>query len=119
MSHNSKYGKKIKDLRILKQTLKKLGIPFRENVVVSNFERESIDAAVAFKLKGWRYDVSVLKDGTLVYDHWGSAHNTMQRLGQTVQAYNVAAVMDKANQHVSSAWKEKTKNGSVRIVMEY
>ena len=95
-------------------------VPLIDNlVIVSNYESERIEAAIAFKLEGWRYDISVLKDGTLIYDHWGAERNTMPLLGKTVQAYNVAAVMDRANQYVSTAWQEKMKNGSVKIVMEY
>lgn len=119
MSHKSKFAMKIKDIKIFKKTLKKLGIEFTENDIAQMYGSQTEKARIAFKLPGWRYAIAVNDDGEIIYDHFGSEYDSFKHLGKTVQAYNIAAITSKANQHVSTYYQNKLKDGSVRLVLEF
>lgn len=120
MSHNSRHKMKLKNLDALKSVLEEKGISFRENCVVKMYGSNSAKAALAFKLKGWKYEVAVSENGEITYDHFGSRPNTMHLLGETVQAYNKEAITLKAWEWglTTNVQEEKVKDG-IKLILEF
>jgi len=123
MSHISTYAQKVKDISSFKVTLQNLGITYRENCDVQQFGRNIVEnAAIGFQIPGWKYEIAVKDDGSILYDHWGSEPNTMERLGLVLQKYNEDVILSAAygQENVSNVWTEKkVANGDTVIVLEY
>ena len=117
MSHVSKYKMMIKDIEVLKKVLTANGILYKENVKTSLYGSSRVDAALEFKLEGWRYACAVTKDGEIMYDHFGSSSNTFQNLGLTIKAYNKEVVMSKVLGFATNWWEEEIKDG-IKLVVE-
>lgn len=118
MSHISKYKMKIKDRNTLKATLGKNNIKFRENCTVKMFGSNKVEAELAFKLPGWKYECAITKDGEIMFDHWGSKSNTFEQLGKVIQLYNKDAIIAKAFGVTKNFWEEKCEEG-IKLVLEY
>ena len=123
MSHVSKYKHKVKNLSALKSVLEREGIPYKENCTVNLYGSNRVKADLAFKLPGWRYEVAVTKEGELMYDHYGSQSNTLQKLGETVQAYNKEVIMARVYglmaEGVSTNWWEEVTKEGTKLILEY
>lgn len=122
MSHISTYAQKITSIETFKNVLANRGIQYRENCNVQQFGQNIVQgAAIGFRLPGWKYEIAVMPDGRVLYDHWGSEANTMETLGLTLQAYNEDAIMEKAwgEEGVQNIWTEEFPNGVREIVLEY
>lgn len=107
MSHVSQYKMRCKDLSALKQVLDSKGISYRENVMTQLYGSNKVNAALEFKLPGWRYSCAVDEEGVIHYDHFGSQSNTIHLLGETVQEYNKAVIMPKIFEFAQNWWEEK------------
>ena len=118
MSHVSKYKMKISELSVLKSVLKKQGIKYKENCKVSLYGSNRVEAALAFQLPGWKYQCAVTKDGDIMFDHYGSSSSSFDRLGETVQAYNKQAIMNKAYGFATNWYESQVKEG-IKITLEY
>ena len=118
MSHTSKYKMKTKNFTILKNVLESKGIKYRENCTVKLFGSSKIEAKVAFKLPNWRYECAVTEEGDIMYDHYGSSIKSFSELGETVQAYNKEAIINKALNFASNWWEESATEG-VKLILEY
>ena len=118
MSHVSKYKMKAKNFTALKSVLKAKGIVYKENCAVKMYGSNKVEAKVAFKLPGWRYECAVTEEGEILFDHFGSKYDTFERLGETVQAYNKEAIMDKAMGFALNWWEESVTDG-IKLVLEY
>ena len=118
MSHTSRYKMKCKDFTVLKSVLEMKGVEYRENCTVSLYGSSKVEAKIAFKLPGWRYECAVTEEGEIMFDHFGSKSDTFDKLGETVQAYNKEAIMNKAIGFAQNWWEETTKD-SVKLVLEY
>ena len=120
MSHVSKYRIKIGDLTALKTALTKKGIEYREDTTVSMYGSNKVPAAIAFKLKGWRYECAVSKEGDIKYDHFGSDYDSMPRLGETIRDANKEAIMAKLWSHSTNFWENKNEStGVIKITAEF
>lgn len=122
MSHVSTYGQKAKNLNQFKATLEALGIPFKENCDVQQYGRNIVaGAAIGFQIPGWKYEIAVMKDGSILYDHWGSEANTMERLGLLLQKYNEDVIFAEAygQEGVSNVWVQTLEDGDRKLVIEY
>ena len=100
MSHTATYDIKIsniqKFLNIAGQLGHKIKLP-REGqkiMAIKQYGQNWINDAVAsVHLQKWRYPIAIRANGEILYDHWGSAAETMDYLGQALQTYNEAMVM--------------------------
>jgi len=119
MSHVSKHKSKVTEINVLKTILADKGIKYRENCKVDLYGSNKIDAMLAFNLPGWRYECAVNKDGEIQYDHYGSQSNTFAKLGEVIQDYNVAAVMEKAWLMSTNVWQENLKSGVKKVIIEF
>jgi len=119
MSHTSRYAMKVKDTITLKSVLKAKKIEFKENCKVQLYGSNKVDAAISFKLDGWKYECAVTKDGDIMFDHFGSKSHSFDRLGEVVQEYNKQAIMKKAYGFAENWWSEPLVNDGIKIVLEY
>lgn len=118
MSHVSKYKHKIKDISTFKKTLDSLKIPYKENCVVDLYGSNKVKAKLSFKLEGWRYSCAVTEEGDIMYDHFGSQSNTMEKLGLTIKDYNKRAIMNKALMFSTNFWEEDLQKAT-KLVLEF
>lgn len=116
MSHVSKYKMKVKQLDSLKNVLKTKGIPFRENVKTHLYGSNRVQAAIEFKLEGWRYACAVTADGEIKYDHFGSESSTFNQLGELVKDYNKEVIMSKVFGFATNWWEETTKDATILTI---
>jgi hypothetical protein len=120
MSHVSTYKMRVVELDILKAVLEEKGIEYKENCVVTMYGTNKVNAAVAFKLPGWRYECAVKADGEILFDHFGSESNSFERLGETVKAYNISAVKAEAwgIDNLQNVWEQEIK-GATQVILEF
>ena len=121
MSHISTYKVKVKDVATLLVVAKAQGHNVKMgDQIVQQFGSNRVEAIASVHLKDWRYPVAVTNQGELKYDHFGSKPNTMPYLGSLVQRYNEEVIMNNVNYaDVTNSYKEKMKNGDVKLVFEY
>ena len=119
MSHTSKHKQKVTQIETFKTVLAEKGIKFKEACTVSLYGSNRVKAELAFKLPGWKYECALNKDGEIQYDHYGSPSGSFAALGEVIQDYNVAAVMEKAWLTASNVWTETLKNGAKKVVLEF
>ena len=122
MSHNTTYNKRISDLSTFCKVAQKHGnVVSGPNLEVRLFGNHVVkDAAAEVKLPGWKYPIAITAEGDVIYDHWGSQSNTMDKLHLLVQDYNIAAV-EKAIPYyeVENVSMETLPNGDKKMVLEY
>jgi len=122
MSHTSAYKHKIKEVNRLVNIAAKLGYRVRtqDKPTVHHFSRNFVSAEVAIMIPGWRYEIAIKKDGTILYDHWGSQANTFQKLGELVQTYNKELIANSIPYNeIENYYHKEEKNGDVKMVLEY
>ena len=122
MSHVSTYKGKVKNLPKFQEACKKLlGVDcVMGNHVVGQYGSNRVDAVASVTLPGWRYAVAIDKDGSVLYDHFGSSGaDTMEKLGELMQTYNEEVIMDQAWSVAENVYTEHLANGDKVIVMEY
>lgn len=97
MSHTSTYAVKIKDIDLLCKNAINMGhqvvfVDIEKERDVCFFGSNSVKAIASIHINGWRYPIAINSKGELLYDHFGSESNTMERLGALIQAYSIELV---------------------------
>jgi len=122
MSHRSEYKIKCNNISLLKKAIKNQKIvlnQFGEKIngsflfrdiqkgeVVKQFGRNEIQGAVfAFTPWGWEYEIAVMPDGTLLYDHFGSSPNSFVNFTEIIKSYNCELVEENLNRQGVVWWK--------------
>lgn len=121
MSHISTYTVKIKNLDLFLNCAVTRGHKIlKGQQVVKQFGSNQVDAIASVKLEGWGYPLAITETGEIKYDHFGSMPNTMERLGELCQFYNEEVIsMNIDYSKVQNFFKEKDKEGNVKLVFEY
>lgn len=126
MSHISKFAQKVTDIRFFCSVAEKRGHQVRiaettDGIEVHQFSRNIVRGASAEVLfKGWRYPCAIMPNGEVLYDHWGSAVNTMEEMGLTIQEYNRSMIMNNIDYtQVETAVCNESKNGDLVVTLEY
>lgn len=121
MSHVSEYGQKVRDKDMFLEVCEQLGYPVRRgDLTIRQFGRNKVRGVAGIKLPGWKYEIALTEDGKLLYDHWGSAPDTMDTLGLTIQRYNDAKVRTEIPYDEIEDWSQtELENGDKEIVLVY
>ena len=125
MSHTSVMQQKITNVDLFCEIARKNG--HRANQVkngtmtVNHYGRNAVTNAVAeVKLKDWRYPLAITEKGEVLYDHFGSAPQSMQTFKDTMQQYNQELIESGIPYDQLSNWStKKVANGDVVITLEY
>lgn len=96
MSHVATYKNKVANIDRLKKIAKEKGYSTRENVTVNLFGANKIANATAIKLPGWRYEVAITHDGSIMYDFFGSdkGEGVFEQLGELLQETDRQAIWE-------------------------
>ena len=90
MSHTSTYKVKIKDVDLLCKTAEELSYQVtRGNHIVNLWSDNNVQAVASIKIDGWRFPIAITSEGNILYDHFGSKPNTMEKLGSLIQRYGL------------------------------
>ena len=120
MSHISKYDKKVNDIKKFLSIAIALGHEVKEVEEVGMFGGQRVEAVAQVHLKDWRYPLAVDKKGAIHYDHFGSAPNTMDHLGELYGNYSLSRTIDLIPfDEVESYHVEEMEDGNKKLVMEY
>jgi hypothetical protein len=126
MSHTTTYGQIITDIKRFCEVAKKRGHKVRiaengKTIQVQQYGQNWVSDAVAeVHLKDWRFPLAIKENGEIMYDHWGSKYNTMDYLGETLQAYNQELISSNIPFDQIGNWTtKKVANGDVVITLEY
>lgn len=118
MSSTDKYKIALKDFGTLKATLEKRGVSYRENCRVQQWSaNNAFDAAVAFKLPGWKFEIGVTKEGDLMYDRWGSELKATS-IEELVVDYNETAITEKAWGFANNVYSQYNEENEKQLVIE-
>ena len=125
MSHTTTMKQKVTDLPLFCAIAAGLGHKVKQaeqgkTFTVSHFGSNSVEAKAEVHLKDWKYPLAVTETGEIMYDHWGSKHNTIQYLGETLQEYNQELISNNIPYDQLENWStKKVANGDVVITLEY
>lgn len=123
MSHTSTYKHKIKDMDLFVTLARALGYEARtgENIVVHHFATaHPVFCNAAIKFPGWKYEIAVKADGEIQYDHWGSQHNSFDKLGHLIQSYNKQIITEAIPYFETKNVNDTLEtNGDIKLVLEY
>jgi len=121
MSHISTYTVKIKNLDLFLNCASAKGHEVIKGLqVVKQFGANHVDAVASVKLTGWRYPIAITETGEIKYDHFGSAPNSMERLGELCQRYNEEVITSNIDySKVQNFFKEQDKEENLKLVFEY
>ena len=121
MSHISTYKQVIQNIDSFLDVCEQKGYQVqRDTHTVQQFGSNRVNCVGSFLPDGWRYRIAITEQGELKYDHFGSASNTMELLGTTIQQYNEVE-LKKAIPYdeIQNHYAETLENGDLRIVLEY
>jgi len=123
MSHTTKYKKIIKDVDLFMETAEKeFGYKVkRGEQTVKLFGSNITQAVGSVLIDGWKYPLAITAKGEILYDHFGSKANTMEKLGKLLQRYSTDHIiknipMDKVQHFFGTAVKD---TGEYKLVLEY
>ena len=121
MSHMSTYKQTIKNVASFLQVCKDKGYDvLLGSHTVTQFGRNTVNAVGSVLIPGWRYRIAINDKGELIYDHFGSGPDTMDLLGESIQAYNQKELMKAIPyDEVENHYKETLENGDIMVVLEY
>lgn len=126
MSHTSTYAVKIKDIDLLCKTALAMGhkvdfVNMEQEKEVHFFGSNSVQAVTSIKIDGWKYSIAVNKNGEVLYDHWGSEPNTMEKLGKLLQQYSFDLIVNNLPMDiVKNYYDERVKEtGEHKLILEY
>lgn len=94
MSHTSKHRTKISDIREIAKIARANGHDVRTGkwMVVKLWDSE-VPAEIAIKLKGWKYEIAITKEGNIMYDAFGTPVPEVLHLRDLIVAYNEKVIM--------------------------
>ena len=120
MSHITKHSIKVNDVSHFLAIAQELGHQFILATEVQMFGSQRVQAVAQVLLKDWKYPIAIDKDGSIYYDHFGSAPNSMRHFGELFQEYNCRRTEQLIPvDEVESYWFEEMENGDKKLVMEY
>lgn len=126
MSHTSIMQDKITNINLFCRIAKDGGHEVKQAAKgtlmrVNHYGSNGVDNAVAeVKLKDWRYPLAITEDGSIMYDHFGSAPASMQTFRDTKQQYNKELIESGIPFDQLSNWTtKKVANGDIIIELEY
>ena len=135
MSHTTTYAQKVKDVEVFCSVCEELGHKVKranpgETITVHQFSRNKIaDAVAEVHLNGWKFPLAINAKGEVLYDHWGSKHETigpngeicttMDLLGLTMQNYNQRVILQNIDHTKVGNVFTTQKDGNLEIVLEY
>lgn len=122
MSHTTTYQHVVTNVKTFCEAARAKGYKvIEEGVEVSLYGSNKVSNAVAsIHIPGWRYQIAITQKGELMYDHFGSAHGTMEKLHELMQDYNVAVTLDGIPMDIVQSYQlEELENGDKEIVLEY
>jgi len=95
MSHTSKHMTKITDLREMVKLAKAKGYAVREGnlTTIDLWGSKGIDVVVAIRLKDWKYEIGITKEGDIMYDAFGTEPPAVKHLRDLIVDYNEKVVM--------------------------
>lgn len=105
MSHTSVYKIKIKDVSLLCKTAEKFSYEVtRGSHIVNLWGKNNVQAIASVKIAGWKFPIAITLSGDILYDHFGSKPNTMEKLGELLQQYGLDLIvnnipLDKVNHY--------------------
>ena len=99
MSHIKVLDCEFKDVGVLGRTCEKRQIPFEAAEAGKTLTRKLYEGTVrglaAFRLKGWKYDAVVQKDGTCKADNYNGAWGDPAELDALKQGYALQSARDR------------------------
>lgn len=122
MSHISKYAKTITKVNLFCQLARDAGYKVvQEGVDVSMFGGNVVkDAVASIHIAGWKYKIAINQEGEIMYDHWGSEVDSMEKLHALTQKYNEEAIIqDIPLDIVENYYTEQLQNGDRKLILEY
>ena len=121
MSHISTYKTVIQNIDSFLTVCEQKGYQVQRGVhTVQQFGSNRVNCIGSFLPDGWRYRIAITDKGELKYDHFGSQSNTMELLGETIQAYNQKELMQSIPyDEVQNYYTETLENGDLRVILEY
>jgi len=125
MSHTTAYEQKVTDVGLFAQVCEKLGhkvkVASGNGLTVNHYgSNQEANCVAEIHMTGWRYPIAVKEDGSLLYDHWGSAPETMNHLKEAMQNYYQNLVMKNIDHTVvKNNYMTAKSNGDVVITLEY
>ncbi len=122
MSHISTYKTIITDSNLLCKIAERKKYTVIKNpkdtFMFGNMKVENANASI--HLPGWRYPIAI-KNQEILYDHFGSPPETINRLGEILQEYNKETIINNLPiDQIQNYTIEELKNGDMKlnIVME-
>lgn len=121
MSHIGTYTHKVKDISTFKGVCEAKGLAVVENPQsVSMYGGQALTgAALSVKLPDWKYEIVVMPNGEIKYDHWGSKPGSMENFGLLLQDYNEAACVEAEGLNAQYHYTEVLENGDKQLIFEY
>lgn len=126
MSHTSVMQQLITNVDLFCQIAAKNGHSVKQaekgkTFSVSHWNVNAVNNAIAsVKLNDWRYPLAITEKGEVLYDHFGSAPQSMQTFRDQMQEYNQELITKNIDYTALSNWTtKKVANGDVVIELEY
>ena len=120
MSHTSKYKVKITDVNLFCQKAEELGYEVEKvKMKFRLYGSNEVDGVASIKVKGWEIPLVISEKGEIFYDHFGSAHGSMENFHSLLQDYNQDLTINSLPMDiVQNYYIEEIKEGR-KIVVEY
>lgn len=119
MSHTSKYEMEIKDINLFCEKAKQLGYIVIQGKGQSKLFTRAVDCVASVKIEGWNYPLAITEKGEILYDHFGSQPESMEKFHSLVQDYNEELVMQNLPMDmIHNYYTEKIKDGR-KLILEY
>ena len=120
MSHVATLKTVIKDLDVLAQACKALGIPFtRGQQSVKLYERE-VQGNFSCKLPDWYYPIVVdTQTGAISYDNYNGSWGKEAELFKLIQEYSLQVAEGQLEEFRLKGWnveRQKQENGDIQLV---
>lgn len=113
MSHIATVAIKLRDLPLLVEVCGQAGVPCELGAREVRLYSGAVPAAAALHLKGWRYPVAVLADGTVQYDNYDGAWGEKAELDRILRNYAEAVTVRQARRLGMAVRREEREDGAV------
>jgi hypothetical protein len=113
MSHIASVKLKLKDLSVLAEVCRELQVPCDIGQQDVQLYSGKIQAAACLRLKGWRYGVAVLPDGTVNFDNYGGAWGATGDLHRVLRRYSERVTTRQAQRLGARVRREERADGSI------
>jgi len=112
MSQTLELELQVKDMSVLELACRKLGITLNKVRKKIRFFSSTEDIVASFQLPGWKYEVGIKEDGTIVYDNYEGSWGDISKLNEVQKEYSTEKIKRECRRKGISFYERRVEGGT-------